>query len=66
MTAASVCGIPEIGDYIMTFNATTVGMEKTAAFYNNLPYILDELQIINDKRDLANLIYMLTEGSGRS
>lgn len=66
MTAASVWGNPEIGDYIMTFNATTVGMEKTAAFYNNLPYILDELQIINDKRDLDNLIYMLTEGSGRS
>jgi hypothetical protein len=66
MTAASIWGNPEIGDYIMTFNATTVGMEKTAAFYNNLPYILDELQIINDKRDLDNLIYMLTEGSGRS
>lgn len=66
MVAASIWGNPEIGCYITTFNATCVGMEKTAAFYNNLPYILDELQIINDKKDLDNLIYMLTEGSGRS
>lgn len=66
MVSASVWGNPEIGDFITTFNATVVGMEKTAAFYNNMPYILDELQIINDKKDLDNLIYMLTEGSGRS
>ena len=66
MAAASIWGNPEIGDFIMTFNSTAVGMEKTAAFYNNLPYILDELQIVNDKKDLDNLIYMLTEGSGRS
>ncbi len=66
MVAGSIWGNPEIGAYLMTFNSTVVGMEKTAAFYNNLPYILDELQIINDKKDLDNLIYMLTEGSGRS
>ncbi|MBQ8932188.1 MAG: DUF927 domain-containing protein [Ruminiclostridium sp.] len=66
MVAASVWGNPEIGSFIHTFNSTFVGMEKTAAFYNNLPYILDELQIVNDKKDLDNLIYMLTEGSGRS
>lgn len=66
MVAASIWGNPEIGSFIHTFNSTFVGMEKTAAFYNNLPYILDELQIVNDKKDLDNLIYMLTEGSGRS
>lgn len=66
MAAGSIWGNPEIGSFLMTFNSTIVGMEKTAAFYNNLPYILDELQIINDKKDFDNLIYMLTEGSGRS
>lgn len=66
MTAASIWGNPEVGSFISTFNSTAVGMEKTAAFYNNLPYIVDELQIVNDKKDMDNLIYMLTEGSGRS
>lgn len=66
MCAASIWANPEIGQYIQTFNATLVGMEKTAAFFNNLPLFLDELQIISDRKDFEKEIYMLTEGSGRT
>lgn len=66
MCAASVWANPEIGQYIQTFNATLVGMEKTAAFYNNLPLMLDELQIISERKDFEKEIYMLTEGVGRT
>lgn len=66
MCAASIWGNPEIGSYITTFNSTYVGMEKSAAFYNSLPYMVDELQIVDNKKDMDNLIYMLTEGCGRT
>lgn len=66
MCAASVWANPEIGQYIQTFNATLVGMEKSAAFFNNLPFFLDELQIIGERKDFEKEIYMLSEGSGRT
>jgi hypothetical protein len=66
MCAASCWGNPELGAYISTFNSTYVGMEKTAAFYNSLPYIVDELQIVDSRREMDNTIYMLTEGCGRT
>ena len=66
MCAASVWGNPEIGAYISTFNSTYVGMEKASAFFNSLPYIVDELQIVDSRRDMDNIIYMLTEGCGRT
>ncbi len=66
MCAASIWGNPEIGSYITTFNSTYVGMEKAAAFFNSLPYIVDELQIVDSRKDMDNLIYMITEGCGRT
>lgn len=66
MLAASVWANPELGRYIHTFNSTAVGREKSAAFVNSLPLILDELQIIKDKRDFDQSIYMLSEGAGRT
>lgn len=66
MLAASVWANPELGRYIHTFNSTSVGREKSAAFVNSLPLILDELQIIKDKRDFDQSIYMLSEGAGRT
>lgn len=66
MVAASVWADPEIGKYIHTFNSTNVGREKSAAFVNSLPLILDELQIVNDKKDLDKEVYMLSEGTGRT
>ena len=65
MCAASVWGNPTISQYITTFNSTYVGNEKGAAFCGSMPYMLDELQIV-DKKDMDALIYMLTEGAGRS
>lgn len=66
MLAASVWANPEIGRYIHTFNSTSVGREKSAAFVNSLPLILDELQIVRDKKDFDQAIYMLCEGAGRT
>lgn len=41
-------------------------MEKTAAFFNNLPLFLDELQIVSERKDFEKEIYMLTEGAGKT
>lgn len=66
MLAASVWATPEIGRYIHTFNSTAVGREKSAAFVNSLPLILDELQIVKDKKEFDKDIYLLSEGAGRT
>lgn len=67
MLAASVWGNPAIGDYIKTFDSTVVGCEKTAAFLNNLPLCLDELQLSKDSRGRSNFdVYKLAEGVGRT
>lgn len=66
MLAASVWANPEIGRFIHTFNSTAVGREKSAAFVNSLPLILDELQIIKDRKEFDKDIYMLAEGAGRT
>ena len=64
--AASVWGNPTVGKFITSFNSTVVGNERGAAFCGSLPYIIDELQIIDSRKDMDSLIYMLTEGCGRS
>lgn len=67
MLAASVWGNPAVGEYIQTFNGTVVGHEKTAAFLNNLPLILDELQLSRDGRGNLNFdVYKLAQGVGRT
>ena len=66
MLAASVWASPKMGDYIHTFNSTSVGQELSAGFVNSLPLILDELQIVGDKKDFDKTIYLLAEGVGRS
>ena len=67
MVAASVWGDPTVGSYIKTFDGTVVGMEKTAAFLNNLPFCLDELQLSKDSRGRSNFdAYKLAEGVGRN
>lgn len=65
MLAASVWANPEMGRYIHTFNSTAVAQELSAGFVNSLPLILDELQIVRDKKDFDNMIYQLSEGVGR-
>lgn len=67
MLAASVWGNVEIGKYIQTFNSTQVGQEKTAAFLNNLPLLIDELQLAKDSRGNSKFdVYQLAQGTGRT
>ena len=66
MLAASVWADPEGGKFIHTFNATSVGMERIASFLHNLPILLDELQTISKRADFEDIMYQLTEGTGRS
>lgn len=67
MLAASVWGNPMIGKYIKTFNATEVGHEKTAAFLNSLPMLIDELQLARDARGKIQFnVYALAQGVGRT
>lgn len=65
MLAVSVWANPEQGKYWNTFNSTSVGQELSAGFVNNLPLILDELQISKDRKDFDKMIYELAEGVGR-
>lgn len=66
MLAASVWANPEMGKYIHTFNSTAVAQELSASFVNSMPLILDELQIIKERKDFDNMIYQLSEGVGRN
>ena len=68
MLAASVWASPKLGNYVTTFNSTSVGMEMTASFLNSLPMCVDELQIQSTAgiRDFDKIIYQLTEGVGRT
>ena len=65
MLAASVWADPQLGVYIQNFNSTPVGRERLAATFNSLPLILDELQVIKDKKTFDSDIYNLCEGSGK-
>lgn len=64
MVAASVWADPNLGTYIQTFNSTQVGQERLAAFLNQLPLMIDELQLDNSKNGFN--VYQLSEGVGRS
>ena len=67
MLAASVWGNPALGSYIQSFNGTQVGHERTAAFLNQLPMCLDELQLTKDSKGKSNFdVYQLAQGVGRS
>ena len=67
MVAASVWGDPTIGSFVKTFDGTTVGLEKTAAFLNNLPLCLDELQLAKDLKGRTNFdVYKLAQGVGHT
>ena len=65
MLAASVWADPQAGQYIKTFNGTMVSLELTAGFVNNLPLILDEFQMLRNKKDFEQIVYMLAEGVGK-
>jgi uncharacterized protein (DUF927 family) len=52
---------------IGSFNSTAVGLERMAAALRNLPFAIDELQVLNTKRMTSDsIIYMLAQGQGRT
>lgn len=68
MIAASVWASPKSGDFITTFNSTSVGQEMLASFLNSLPTCIDELQVQASAgvKDFDNMIYRLAEGIGKA
>ena len=65
MLAASVWADPQAGKYIKSFNSTMVSLELAAGFVNHLPLILDEFQMVKNKKDFEGIVYMLAEGIGK-
>jgi uncharacterized protein (DUF927 family) len=64
MAGNSVWGDPR--KIILNFNATQVGLERTAGFYSDLPLPIDEKQLQgNNNGFLEAVIYMLGNGSSK-
>ena len=62
--ALSAWGDPE--RLMVNFNATQVGLERTAAFYCDLPLGIDERQLAgNNQGGLEKIVYMITSGKGK-
>ena len=62
--ALSAWGDPE--RLMVSFNATTVGLERTAEFFCDLPLGIDERQLVGKNQDLAQQIYMIASGKGKT
>lgn len=66
MAAASVWGDPEFGQYLQSFNSTTVALERTAETLNSLPLVMDELQLSRDYHGQTKFdVYKLAQGLGK-
>ncbi len=67
MAGASVWGNPKIGDpFFPTFKGTTTGFELRAGFLRSLPFFMDDLQLVKDKRGgTAFNVYELASGAGK-
>ena len=51
---------------MVSFNATQVGLERTAAFYCDLPLGIDERQLAgNNQGALEKIVYMIASGTGK-
>ena len=66
MLAASVWADPALGKFVKSMNSTMVANEQMAAFCNNMPLCMDELQTIEKNKDFDDIIYMLCEGTGKT
>lgn len=67
LLAVSVWANPnDDASYLQTFNGTPVGLEQLAGFVNNLPLILDEFQLVKDKKSFEQAVYILCEGIGKT
>jgi len=62
--ALSVWGDPD--ELMTSFNATKVGLERIAGFFNDLPLGIDERQVASGKQDfIDNLVYMISNGTSK-
>lgn len=62
--ALSAWGDPE--RLMVNFNATQVGLERTAAFYCDLPLGIDERQLAgNNQGALEKIVYMIASGTSK-
>lgn len=62
--ALSAWGDPE--RLMVNFNATQVGLERTAALYRDLPLGIDERQLSGGRQeDLERIVYMIANGKGK-
>ena len=60
--ALSVWGDPE--ELMANFNATKVGLERLAGFFNDLPLGIDEKQVAGTRQDfIESIVYMLSIGT---
>lgn len=68
-TAAIKMGVSVWGNpakLMGSFNATSVGLERMAGILKNLPFVIDELQVANEKRaSIESIVYGLGNGFGR-
>ncbi len=68
-TAALKAALSAWGDpdrLMVNFNATQVGLERTASFYNDLPLGIDERQLAGRNQEgLEKTIYMIASGTGK-
>jgi primase-polymerase (primpol)-like protein len=63
--AISVWGDPKV--LVSKYFSTIVGMERWAGTLKHLPYAMDELQTLNQKRLTVNdIVYTLGNGSGKT
>ncbi len=60
--AISLWGNPQ--ELEKTANATSVGIERLASFYNDLPLFLDETSIVDEKA-MKTIVYMIANEVGR-
>ena len=67
MGCASIWGNPAKGKLLITLDSTKVAIERHNNFLQNFPLFIDELQITKGTDiDYESLIYLLTEGQGKS
>lgn len=68
-TAALKAALSVWGDaegLMVNFNATRVGLERLAGFFNDLPLGIDERQVAGNKQEfIDSLVYMLSLGAGK-
>jgi hypothetical protein len=50
---------------IKTWNATRVWIERAPAVANDLPFILDETKLARCPQDVAEVLYLVSQGRGR-